>query len=92
MASDRDHHGNVGIERFFNEMGEAFAVLLTLAEAVDDDEIGAGLDRVRNPRARTLEPADVEAAALCVRIEIPRQQYLVKLQDALNREALWPFF
>ena len=25
-------------------------------------------------------------------IEIPRQQYLVKLQDALNREALWPFF
>jgi leucyl/phenylalanyl-tRNA---protein transferase len=25
-------------------------------------------------------------------IEIPRQQYLAKLQDALNREALWPYF
>ena len=25
-------------------------------------------------------------------IEIPRQQYLAKLHDALNREALWPFF
>ena len=24
-------------------------------------------------------------------IEIPRQQYLAKLHDALNREALWPF-
>ena len=25
-------------------------------------------------------------------IEIPRQRYLALLQDALNREALWPFF
>jgi leucyl/phenylalanyl-tRNA--protein transferase len=25
-------------------------------------------------------------------IEIPRAQYLVKLADALNREAIWPFF
>jgi leucyl/phenylalanyl-tRNA--protein transferase len=25
-------------------------------------------------------------------IEIPREQYLLKLQDALNREAIWPFF
>jgi leucyl/phenylalanyl-tRNA--protein transferase len=25
-------------------------------------------------------------------IEIPRQRYLLKLQDALNREAIWPFF
>ena len=25
-------------------------------------------------------------------IEIPRQQYLAKLHDALNREALWPYF
>lgn len=25
-------------------------------------------------------------------IEIPRERYLLKLQDALNREALWPFF
>jgi leucyl/phenylalanyl-tRNA---protein transferase len=25
-------------------------------------------------------------------IEIPRAHYLVKLADALNREALWPFF
>lgn len=25
-------------------------------------------------------------------IEIPRQQYLRRLQDALNREAIWPFF
>ena len=25
-------------------------------------------------------------------IEIPREQYLVKLADALNREAIWPFF
>ena len=25
-------------------------------------------------------------------IEIPRTQYLAKLADALNREALWPFF
>ena len=25
-------------------------------------------------------------------IEIPRQQYLAKLHDALNREALWPLF
>ena len=25
-------------------------------------------------------------------IEIPRERYLHKLQDALNREALWPFF
>lgn len=25
-------------------------------------------------------------------IEIPREQYLMKLADALNREAIWPFF
>jgi leucyl/phenylalanyl-tRNA--protein transferase len=25
-------------------------------------------------------------------VEIPRAQYLAKLADALNREALWPFF
>ncbi len=25
-------------------------------------------------------------------VEIPREQYLMKLADALNREALWPFF
>ena len=25
-------------------------------------------------------------------IEIPREQYLLKLADALNREAIWPFF
>jgi leucyl/phenylalanyl-tRNA--protein transferase len=25
-------------------------------------------------------------------IEIPRQQYLRRLHDALNREAIWPFF
>ena len=25
-------------------------------------------------------------------IEIPREQYLMKLNWALNREALWPFF
>ena len=25
-------------------------------------------------------------------VEIPRAQYLMKLADALNREALWPFF
>jgi leucyl/phenylalanyl-tRNA--protein transferase len=25
-------------------------------------------------------------------IEIPRERYLRKLQDALNREAIWPFF
>ena len=25
-------------------------------------------------------------------IEIPRERYLLKLQDALNREALWPLF
>jgi len=25
-------------------------------------------------------------------IEIPRQRYLAKLQDALNHEAIWPFF
>jgi leucyl/phenylalanyl-tRNA--protein transferase len=25
-------------------------------------------------------------------VEIPRQRYLAKLQDALNREAIWPFF
>jgi leucyl/phenylalanyl-tRNA--protein transferase len=25
-------------------------------------------------------------------VEIPRQQYLRKLHDALNREAIWPFF
>ena len=25
-------------------------------------------------------------------IEIPREQYLTKLTDALNREAIWPFF
>jgi len=25
-------------------------------------------------------------------IEIPREQYLLKLGDALNREAIWPFF
>jgi leucyl/phenylalanyl-tRNA---protein transferase len=25
-------------------------------------------------------------------VEIPRQQYLMKLNSALNREALWPFF
>ena len=25
-------------------------------------------------------------------IEIPRQQYLARLADALNREATWPFF
>jgi leucyl/phenylalanyl-tRNA--protein transferase len=25
-------------------------------------------------------------------IEIPRHQYLHRLQDALNREAIWPFF
>ena len=25
-------------------------------------------------------------------VEIPRQQYLAKLHDALNREALWPYF
>ena len=25
-------------------------------------------------------------------VEIPRQQYLRRLQDALNREAIWPFF
>jgi leucyl/phenylalanyl-tRNA--protein transferase len=25
-------------------------------------------------------------------IEIPRERYLRKLHEALNREALWPFF
>ena len=25
-------------------------------------------------------------------VEIPREQYLIKLNTALNREALWPFF
>jgi leucyl/phenylalanyl-tRNA--protein transferase len=25
-------------------------------------------------------------------IEVPRERYLLKLQDALNREAIWPFF
>jgi leucyl/phenylalanyl-tRNA--protein transferase len=25
-------------------------------------------------------------------VEIPRQQYLRRLHDALNREAIWPFF
>jgi leucyl/phenylalanyl-tRNA--protein transferase len=25
-------------------------------------------------------------------IEIPREQYLLKLADALNREAIWPYF
>ena len=25
-------------------------------------------------------------------IEIPREHYLLKLADALNREAIWPFF
>ena len=25
-------------------------------------------------------------------VEIPRQQYLAKLHDALNREAIWPYF
>jgi len=25
-------------------------------------------------------------------VEITRERYLLKLQDALNREAIWPFF
>ena len=37
--------------------------LLALAEAVDDDEIGAGCDRTGDAFARVLQPADVEVGS-----------------------------
>ncbi len=46
MARDRDHHGRTGFKRAFNQVAQAFAVALSLAKAVDDQEIGAGIERI----------------------------------------------
>lgn len=60
VLADRDHHRNIGIERALDQVEQALATALALAEAVDDDEIGAVRQRVRDPLARVLQPRKVE--------------------------------
>jgi hypothetical protein len=37
----RDHHGNFGVERPLDQVAKSLAVVLPLAETIDDDETGA---------------------------------------------------
>src|SRR5262249_49884348 len=46
VAGDRNHQGNAGIARAFDQVSEALAVALPLAEAVDDDDVGTRLQGV----------------------------------------------
>ena len=62
---DCDHHGNIGTERAFDQVGEALAVALPLSEAVDDEEVGAGAKRLGDPRSRILKPRKIKPAAAC---------------------------
>src|SRR5262249_14379519 len=55
---DRDHDGNVGLQRALDQIGQAFSLTLPLAEAVDDQEVGSRVERVRDASACVLEPAD----------------------------------
>src|SRR5262249_38980400 len=51
LLRDRDDDGNVGTQCALDQEGEPLAVALALAEAVDDQKVGASLQRIGDPRA-----------------------------------------
>lgn len=87
VLADRDHQGNVGVERASDQMGQALAIALALAEAIDDDEIGTMREGVRDPHPRILQPREIETAAARGRIEILREQKRLAAVKQHRRQA-----
>ena len=54
-------------------MAQPLAVTLPLAEAIDDDDVGALLHRLGDALAGVLQPREIEPAARCGGIEVLRQ-------------------
>jgi hypothetical protein len=63
MARYRDHHRNISVERAFDQIGETLAIALPLSEAVDDEKVGTGCERVGDTGARVLKPCELLAQA-----------------------------
>src|SRR5215472_4721840 len=59
LLRDSDDDGNVGAESALDQEGKPLAVALALAEAVDDQKVGAGIERLANPRTDVLQPAHI---------------------------------
>jgi len=61
-------------ERAFDQVAETLAVAFPLAEAVDDEKVGTGLERLGDTGARVLKPCEVEPAAARASVEILRRR------------------
>ena len=77
----------IGIESPLDEVAQALAVPLPLAEAVDDDEVGAPSHCFGDTLAGVLQPRDVEPAAAGSGIEILRQQQFLAAVKQYSRQA-----
>ena len=58
-----DNNGNVRAQRALDQIGQAFAVAFLAAEAVDDDEVGAHVDRGGHVGTGGEQLAEIEFAA-----------------------------
>lgn len=63
MAGNGDHDRNIGAERPFDQIAKALALALLPSEAIDDEEIGALIDRTRNLASGVEQLPDIEPAA-----------------------------
>src|SRR6516165_8638555 len=67
----RDEHGNVGVERLRHEIDQPPAFGFRAAEPIDDDEIGAVLDRSCEPHRKAREPIAGKRSGCAVAVVFP---------------------
>jgi hypothetical protein len=63
MARHRDHDRDIGAERAFDQIAKTLALALLAPEAVDDQQVGALIDRAGDLLAGVEQLADIEPAS-----------------------------
>lgn len=75
------------MECTFDQIAQTFAVAFALAKSIDDQKIGSGIERVGDPGACVLQPADIQPAAAGIGVEILRQQQFFSAMNQHGGEA-----
>jgi hypothetical protein len=87
VARNCDDHRDVGSERALDQIAQALAISFSLAEPVDNQQIGTGLQCAGDPGARILKPADIQPTSAGGGIKIPRKKQFFPTVEQHGRQA-----
>jgi hypothetical protein len=87
VARNCDDHGDVGSQRALYQIAQALAVSFSLAEPVDNQQIGTSLQCAGDPGARILEPADIQPTSARGGIKILRKNLFFPTVEQHGQQA-----